>query len=578
MGPGLLNARRQDTACLIRIIPQGDAARCSGHRETMRGKGGTDGAVRGGRPENMEGQRKLRDRLGFKFALTFLAFTAATVLAVSVFTYRMQDGAYRRQEEGVVRDTSESFARLLENDGEEFLWYSEYFMEHSGDMMVEYEGNYGHDVPDWHGRRERFDAAYAERYGTKVLGRDVAFSDMPPELQRLFAESQFCYWEKNMFDMTDAHGLTYIYVAVLTDPEKDIWAYSIDPLSEAKTVSGGMYRDLGFTFGGNSGAHARMRAVLDGEDVDGFESYDNEFGRTLACYSPVIIGGKTVGVVGAEAEADGVDRGAIASALSMAGLAAAAITAGMLAVLFLLNRSFVRRVVLLTGHVSEFSRTKDAGVSESISEISAEKDEIGTLGRAIAGMIQSICDYVDEIAEKDAKLESMKAYVEKLDAAAYRDALTGAGNKAAYDEVAKRLDWGILMHDTAFAIVMADLNYLKRINDSFGHARGDEYIKRMYAMLDKAFPDSAVFRIGGDEFAVVVQEDGVGMVSEMVAGLKNEMYKLMSDESLEPWEQVSIALGWSVFKKDRDGSVDMVLKRADDAMYADKEAMHAGRE
>lgn len=162
-----------------------------------------------------------------------------------------------------------------------------------------------------------------------------------------------------------------------------------------------------------------------------------------------------------------------------------------------------------------------------------------------------------------------------MDELAYRDSLTGAGNKAAYEKAARKLDWDILADTADFAIVMGDLNYLKRINDSYGHDKGNEYIKGMHAMLAEAFTESPIFRIGGDEFVVIVQDRELERCEELVAGLRERMEKTMRDGSLEPWERISTAFGIGRYASGDD--VEAVFKKADIAMYDEKKRMHAER-
>ena len=137
------------------------------------------------------------------------------------------------------------------------------------------------------------------------------------------------------------------------------------------------------------------------------------------------------------------------------------------------------------------------------------------------------------------------------------------------------MDWDILADTADFAIVMGDLNYLKRINDSYGHDKGNEYIKGMHAMLAEAFTESPIFRIGGDEFVVIVQDRELERCEELVAGLRERMEKTMRDGSLEPWERISTAFGIGRYASGND--VEAVFKKADIAMYEEKKRMHAER-
>ena len=207
-------------------------------------------------------------------------------------------------------------------------------------------------------------------------------------------------------------------------------------------------------------------------------------------------------------------------------------------------------------------------------------DEIESLSHAMNSMCSDMRTYALDLFETGRQLNSMKAQVSKMDILAYRDSLTGAGNKAAYEKMKERIDLNI-SSDTEtqlFAIVMADLNYLKRINDTYGHDNGNFYIKRMYEMLSFRFENSPIFRIGGDEFVVIVEEEFVDDISDLIVDIKIETEEMATNEFLKPWEKVSVALGVAIYDQWLDGCVDDVFRRADAAMYEDKRAMRAGRE
>ena len=205
-------------------------------------------------------------------------------------------------------------------------------------------------------------------------------------------------------------------------------------------------------------------------------------------------------------------------------------------------------------------------------------DEIEALSESIVSMVKDVRSYAEDLVEKDNAISSLKEYVNKMDVLAYRDSLTGGGNKAAYERAVKRLDWDILAGNAKFAIVMADLNYLKRINDNYGHDKGNEYIRNMYSLIADAFQKSPIFRIGGDEFVVIVQNEEMEKCTEYIEKVKEAMRLRMSDKSLEPWERISTAFGCAFYEKSTDVNTEAVFKRADQLMYEDKRRMHASRE
>ena len=150
------------------------------------------------------------------------------------------------------------------------------------------------------------------------------------------------------------------------------------------------------------------------------------------------------------------------------------------------------------------------------------------------------------------------------------DALTGVKNAIAYDrEVADITNKIKRKVDFRFAIVVCDINGLKSMNDTFGHRQGDNLIIRAAKLLKGSFKTSYVYRIGGDEFVVIVT--GVDYVSrdQIVRNLKEKVEQIHND-SKSPLEDTSIALGISTYSKQNDYDYVTIFSRADEDMYNNK--------
>ncbi len=169
----------------------------------------------------------------------------------------------------------------------------------------------------------------------------------------------------------------------------------------------------------------------------------------------------------------------------------------------------------------------------------------------------------------DAQIKRDREYAHNLSVAQNRaniDVLTGTGNKYAYTDMEKRIDHLIEIGKAPeFAIVVCDLNDLKNINDSKGHLAGDEYIVGGYEMICEVFMHSPVFRIGGDEFAIVVQGGDYGVVESLMKDMQKK------NESNRSAGGVVVASGMSKFDADR--CVADVFDRADKEMYKNKSAL-----
>ena len=115
-----------------------------------------------------------------------------------------------------------------------------------------------------------------------------------------------------------------------------------------------------------------------------------------------------------------------------------------------------------------------------------------------------------------------------------------------------------------FAVVVCAVNNLKWVNDNLGHKAGDEYIKEACRIICKIFSHSPVFRVGGDEFAVILRGEDFDSRKALTKALE-ELVESNREAGL-----VTIAFGMSEFDRSRDRSMRAVFDRADNAMYENK--------
>lgn len=206
-------------------------------------------------------------------------------------------------------------------------------------------------------------------------------------------------------------------------------------------------------------------------------------------------------------------------------------------------------------------------------------NEVESLATAVTLMSVDMQNYVVEILSAEKEAREMKIQADRFNELANRDALTGIRNKTAYNREIESMDWnlktGVLEN---FGIAMIDLNFLKKINDSFGHEKGDLAIQKLSRLTCTIFAHSPVFRIGGDEFVVILKGSDYTNSKELIAGFKATMAIIAEDTKLEPWEKISAAIGVAFYDSNVDGSVINVFQRADKEMYECKKEMKATRD
>ena len=172
--------------------------------------------------------------------------------------------------------------------------------------------------------------------------------------------------------------------------------------------------------------------------------------------------------------------------------------------------------------------------------------------------------------QSDALLEQLNMAVKM----ANKDPLTGVKNMTAYTDMIASLTESIRKDPQGvnFALVECDINNLKQVNDNYGHDVGDIYIKNCSSLICGVFKHSPVFRIGGDEFVVILRDGDYEKRDALMLELNR---RVAAAEKLPDAKRgkVSLAAGIGVFDPDLDDGVSTVFRRADGSMYNRKHMM-----
>ena len=200
-------------------------------------------------------------------------------------------------------------------------------------------------------------------------------------------------------------------------------------------------------------------------------------------------------------------------------------------------------------------------------------NEVASLSRAVTKLSQDMRDYIQNLVKAEDEARGLQEHVTEMSDIAYKDALTQVKNKAAYDQKMDSLSWDIINKTARFAIVMVDLNFLKVINDKYGHDKGNEYIIGSSKLLCDTYVHSPVFRIGGDEFVVVLEGQDYDSRDRLLAQVRKAFQDALSASDRMPWNRYSAAIGMAVYQPGDD--TEAVFNRADRSMYQEKSRMKA---
>ena len=168
-------------------------------------------------------------------------------------------------------------------------------------------------------------------------------------------------------------------------------------------------------------------------------------------------------------------------------------------------------------------------------------------------------------------VRSIREMAAKLEIYIYRDKLTGLRNAAAYISKAAELDaQNNIVPDLTYGVVIFDANFLKKVNDKYGHEAGNELLRHAASVICKVFVNSPVYRVGGDEFAAILEGEDYDNRQELLR-LFDEKVAEEHFNAAGDTLTVSVARGLGVYEPGMKFAA--VSKQADVAMYNHKSAI-----
>ena len=223
---------------------------------------------------------------------------------------------------------------------------------------------------------------------------------------------------------------------------------------------------------------------------------------------------------------------------------------------FVLQRTITKPLLSISDAVSGFKHDTEADCTanlEALQKIGLNSDnEIGVL--------------YDALMKAEAAIHDQDVMITELGAMALRDSMTNVGNKTAFTRSISAL------RDTdEYGIVLMDVNNLKKINDTYGHEAGDAYIKGCCQVLCDTFAHSPVFRIGGDEFAVILKGQDFKNRHDLMEQIEKTLDLIWREKEYDPLRRYSCALGMA--DTTTCNTPRETIKTADDIMYANKKAL-----
>ncbi len=239
--------------------------------------------------------------------------------------------------------------------------------------------------------------------------------------------------------------------------------------------------------------------------------------------------------------------------------------------------TFVDRLVEMTESTSDY-HDKIEGYQQKI----ANTEDIGELNvllksiledtRAIGLSVQRTRDEFtlsqQHALEAEKRIQELTAELDHIGEVAHQDYLTGALNRRGMDEAIEREFSRADRHNTTLCIAMLDIDHFKKLNDSLGHATGDQALTHLVRVLkDVLRPTDVLARYGGEEFIIILPATPQDEAVKAVMRVQRELTK---NFFMHKNERVLITFSAGVAERKAGESADDLIPRADAALYLAK--------
>ncbi|MDH3629805.1 MAG: diguanylate cyclase [Gammaproteobacteria bacterium] len=215
-----------------------------------------------------------------------------------------------------------------------------------------------------------------------------------------------------------------------------------------------------------------------------------------------------------------------------------------------------------------------SGVAKNIDDIRGGVDEFADrFDERHDATAERNLKLTEQLSQMEQETQELQVMLQENRTKLLYDALTGVYSRMAYDERIEQELARWTRYDTPFSYVILDIDFFKRINDSYGHNAGDKALKIVAQLMTKYVRQSDyVFRIGGEEFVLLLtntaQDNADKMVEKMRAGIAASSFHFKG-------EPVTLTLSAGITETRKGDSVESIYERADKALY---KAKNSGRD
>lgn len=242
-------------------------------------------------------------------------------------------------------------------------------------------------------------------------------------------------------------------------------------------------------------------------------------------------------------------------------------------------KAFVERLSEITQSTGNFHEKLEESArlieqAKSMSEIAPLLKEVVGATRTMAMDSKTTRNELSAMREHanstEAEIVKLHQELDRVSAEARHDSLTGALNRKGLDEALERELSTVRRKETPLCMALLDIDNFKKLNDTFGHSKGDEALNHLATVARECMrPQDTLARFGGEEFVILLPDTPLDRGIEALTRLQRELTKRLF---MTGTDKVLITFSAGVAQLAQDEGAQEAIRRADQAMYLAKRA------
>ena len=335
---------------------------------------------------------KKRSGLLVRYTYIFLLFMLVTIVISAAATYVIQNRIYKSQQEARIKEVTKCLEGMIEADGDEFVILQRYFLSNHDKLMIPYDfdGNY---IPE----RNEWEKIFSEKYPGEIFEKTISFSELEEEAKLAFATYKYEQWLSTFEQFNEIFGTEYVYYLVPTETPPNMF-YIFDGLRTERKIRDKSFLGFDFFVKVPLDAYPKLwETYFTGKSPNGYDSYDNQYGKTYGYYTPVYVADRMIGIVCADINVDKINKDIVANTLKLIINTGIILTACMLMMLWFINYHYILKISKMEKYMNEYAESKDCSMADKFDSLSGGRHEISGLATRTAAMIRELNEYMMDL-------------------------------------------------------------------------------------------------------------------------------------------------------------------------------------